>query len=100
MVLQPHLVILLFLSLVVAALGVFLMVLPQSRPAAGVLDAGWRPAEGGEHAADLVGRGHGLGVAVCESGAGACRDLVPGRGQPPGDQNDAKGVWFEFPFEA
>ena len=27
------------------------------------------------------------------------RDVVPGRGQPPGDQSDAKGVWFEFPFE-
>ena len=29
-----------------------------------------RPAEGGEHAADLVGRGHELVVAVNEGGAG------------------------------
>jgi hypothetical protein len=34
-------------------------------------------------------------LCVCSGGRG----LVPGRGQPPGDQNDAKGVWFEFPFE-
>ena len=41
-------------------------------------------------------------LCVCSGGRSRCRarrDLVPGRGQPPGDQNDAKGVWFEFPFE-
>ena len=82
--------ILLLLSLVVAALGVFLMVLPPSRPAAGVLDVGRRAAEGGEHAADLVGRGHGLGVAVCESGAGDCE---------PGEGEHGEGNWFQYQLQ-
>jgi hypothetical protein len=61
-----------------AVAGAFLMSVPPSWPKTGVLLVGWRAAERGEHAADLVRRRREGAVAIGEVGAG---DGEPGQGE-------------------